>query len=452
MQGGQEDTLLTGSLNPDFCLFPASLSPDQLIGPESPGNTGVLAGRHILPFEIYQEVIKMKEVFVGIDVAKDLSKGHGLNARGETLFSMPFTMNREGFSRLLDELKSKTRDLSNVLVAMESTACYHINLFSFLTANGVNAVVINPLLISNFARLSLRKTKTDRKDAGTIAQFAMIHRDSISQLSITQDLQDLRDLARESESLCQLISKNKTEVKRLLQTLFPELETICDTSTKVMLDFLQEFSSARMVMAANPKAIAKALNRKGVGTRLTYTAADLIRAAQDSVATISPAKELILRGKVATLKHLYEQRHELTKALTSACKSMMIEDLKILTSINGIATKTATAFLAEIGTISNFHSVKNLVAFAGIDPSVYQSGKYEGSSRLSKRGNRHLRRIIWLMTTGVIQHNYTFRIYFMKRREAGQPFKKAVFATAHKLVRVMFAMLSQRTYFKEVCI
>jgi transposase len=423
-----------------------------LIGPESPGNTGVLAGRHILPFEIYQEVIKMKEVFVGIDVAKDLSKGHGLNATGETLFSMPFTMNREGFFRLLDELKSKTQDLSNVLVAMESTACYHINLFSFLTANGVNAVVINPLLISNFARLSLRKTKTDKKDAGTIAQFAMIHRDSISQLSVTQDLQDLRDLARESESLCQLISKNKTEVKRLLQTLFPELETICDTSTKVMLDFLQEFSSARMVMAANPKAIAGALNRKGVGTRLTYTAADLIRAAQDSVATISPAKELILRGKVATLKHLYEQRHELTKALTSACKSMMIEDLKILTSINGIATKTATAFLAEIGTISNFPSVKNLVAFAGIDPSVYQSGKYEGSSRLSKRGNRHLRRIIWLMTTGVIQHNYTFRIYFMKRREAGQPFKKAVFATAHKLVRVMFAMLSQRTYFKEVCI
>jgi transposase len=412
----------------------------------------VLAGRHILPFEIYQEVIQMEEVFVGIDVAKDLSKGHGLNAKGETLFSMPFTMNRAGFSKLLDELTSKTQDLSNVLVAMESTACYHINLFSFLTANGVNAVVINPLLISNFARLSLRKTKTDKKDAGTIAQFAMIHRDSISQLSVTQDLQDLRDLARESESLCQLISKNKTEVKRLLQTLFPELETICDTSTKVMLDFLQEFSSARMVMAANPKAIAKALNRKGVGTRLTYTATGLIRAAQDSVATISPAKELILRGKVATLKHLYEQRHELTKALTAVCKSMMIEDLKILTSINGIATKTATAFLAEIGAINNFPSVKKLVAFAGIDPSVYQSGKYEGSSRLSKRGNRHLRRIIWLMTIRVIQHNPTFRIYFMKRRESGQPFKKAAFATAHKLVRVIFAMLSQRTYFKEVCI
>ncbi len=394
----------------------------------------------------------MIEVFVGIDVAKDSSTGHGLNAKGETLFSMSFPMNSTGFSNLLDELKSKSRDLADVLVAMESTACYHINLFSFLTANNVNAVVINPLLISNFARLSLRKTKTDKKDAGTIAQFAMIHRDSLSQLSVTQDLQDLRDLARESESLCQLISINKTEIKRLLQTIFPELESICDPSTKVMLDFLQEFSSARMVKAAKPRAIAKALNRKGVGTRLTYTAADLIQAAQNSVATVSPAKELILRGKISTIKHLYEQRNELAKALTEACKSMMIEDLEIITSINGISDKTATAFLAEIGKISNFPSVKNLIAFAGIDPSVYQSGKYEGSSRISKRGNRHLRRVIWLMTVCVIQHNPTFREYFMKRKEAGQPFKKAALATAHKLVRVMFAMLTQRTHFKEVCV
>ncbi len=394
----------------------------------------------------------MSKIFVGVDVAKNSSNAHGLNDKGETLFAMSFPMNNEGFSKLLDAMKNGSRDISEVLVAMESTACYHINLFSFLTANGANAVVINPLLIANFARLSLRKTKTDKKDAGTIAQFAMMHQDSISQLSVPQDLQDLRDLARESESLCQLISINKTEIKRLLQTLFPELETICDLSTKVMLDLLHDYPSARMVRAAKPKAIVMALKRKKAGARLTYTAADLIQAAQNSVATVSVAKELILRGKIATLRHLDDQRHELMKALTEACKSMMIEDLEIITSINGIADKTATAFLAEIGTIGNFPSVKNLVAFAGIDPSVYQSGKYEGSSRISKRGNRHLRRAIWLMTTCVIQHNPTFRSYFMKRKEAGQPFKKAVFATAHKLLRVIYAMLSQRTHFKEVCV
>jgi transposase len=393
----------------------------------------------------------MYKLFVGIDIAKDSSTGHGLDGKGESLFAMAFPMGIEGFSKLLDTLKGNCGDLSEVIVAMESTACYHVNLFSFLTSKGVHTVVLNPLLISNFAKLSLRKTKTDKKDARTIAQFVMIHKDSISQLSVSQDLQDLRDLARERESLCHQISANKTEIKRLIQTLFPELGSICNLTTKVMLDFLQEFPSARLVKTAKPKAIGNALNRKGVGTRLTYTAEDLIQAAQTSVATVSPAKEMILRGKVSTLQHLEQRRDELTKVLTECCKSMMIEDLEIITSINGIDTGTATTFLAEIGTISNFPSCKNLIAFAGIDPTVYRSGKYEGSGRISKRGNRHLRRVIWLMTVNVIQHSGTFRSHFMRRRETGQPYKKAVFATAHKLVRVIFALLSQRTFFKEVC-
>jgi hypothetical protein len=114
----------------------------------------------------------------------------------------------------------------------------------------------------------------------------LANKDSVSQLAIPQDLQDLRDLARERESLCHQITSNKTEIKRLLQTLFPELETICSVSTKVMLDFLQEFPSARLVKAAKPRAIEKALKRKGVGTRLTYTAEEVIKAAWASVATV----------------------------------------------------------------------------------------------------------------------------------------------------------------------
>jgi len=80
---------------------------------------------------------------------------------------------------------------------MESTGCYHINLFSFLTSEGIRTVVVNPLLISNFAKLSLRKTKTDKKDARTIARFLMEHHEEISQLSLSQDVQDHRDLSRE---------------------------------------------------------------------------------------------------------------------------------------------------------------------------------------------------------------------------------------------------------------
>ena len=393
----------------------------------------------------------MPELFVGIDVAKDTSSAQGIDSTGNGKFSLTFTMDSEGFMELWKTIAAHSKDLTEVMAAVESTACYHINLYCFLTAKGVSTVVINPLLIANFSKLSLRKTKTDKKDAMSIAQFLLVHRDTITQLSLSQDLQDFRDIARERESVGNMLTAHKVEIKRLLQSTFPELERIANLSSRVMLEFIAEFPSARLVKMAKPKAIQKALQRKGVESRLTYTAEDLIQAAKQSVATISPAKELILQGKVRTLQHLQQRHEQLTKILTEYCKASMLEDFEIVTSIDGISKGTATTFLAEIGCIGNYGSHKKLIAFAGIDPTVYQSGKFEGASRISKRGNRHLRRVIWLMTTCVIQHNTIFRTYFMRKRNEGQPFKKAIFATAHKLLRMIFAMLSQRTMFKEAC-
>jgi transposase len=133
-------------------------------------------------------------------------------------------MDSEGFMQLWKAITQHSKDLSEALVAVEYTARYHINLYSFLSAKGASTVVINPLLISNFAKLSLRKNKTDKKDAMTIAQFLLVHRDSISQLSLSQDLQDFRDIARERESVCNMLTAHKVESKRLLQSTFPELE------------------------------------------------------------------------------------------------------------------------------------------------------------------------------------------------------------------------------------
>ncbi|WP_448589293.1 transposase [Thermodesulfobium sp.] len=87
------------------------------------------------------------------------------------------------------------------------------------------------------------------------------------------------------------------------------------------------------------------------------------------------------------------------------------------------------------------------MAFAGIDPSVFQSGKFEGKSKISKRGNRHLRRVIYIMTVNVIRVNSFFKAYFLKRKQEGLPYKKAILATVHKLVRTIFAMLSHKTLF-----
>ncbi len=392
----------------------------------------------------------MERLFVGVDISKDSFSAAGLDHEGKECFSGSYPMDCEGFGKFLEMMSRHSPELEKVLVAMESTGCYHINLFSFLTSKGIQALVVNPLLISNFAKRSLRKTKTDRKDARTIAKFLIENREEVSQLSVSQDLQDLRDLARERESLCSLITATKVEIKRVLRSIFPELESIADIHTRVMLRFLQMYPSARVVRRANPKAIVQALQGPYVGHKLSFSAEDIVRAARNSIALASPTKEMILQGKVATLLHLQERLEEITKLLTDLCKKTRVEDLNILRSIKGIGPKTGVPFLAEMGSIENFSSPKKLIAFAGIDPSVCQSGKFIGKSKLSKRGNRHLRRAIYLMAAAVVCKNDLFKAYFLRRKREGLPPQKALFATAHKLIRVIFALLTKRTYFQPV--
>jgi len=186
----------------------------------------------------------MYSLLVGIDVSKDFFATAGIDSEGKESFSRTCSMDSNGFDDFLKTIRSHGGDLSKVVIAMESTGCYHINLFSFLTCQGVRTMVVNPLLIANYAKLSLRKTKTDKKDAMTIARFLLDHHKEISRLSISQDIQDLRDLSRERESLSHLVSATKVEIKRVLRTTFPEMETIGDMYTGVMLRLIQEYPSA----------------------------------------------------------------------------------------------------------------------------------------------------------------------------------------------------------------
>jgi transposase len=387
------------------------------------------------------------KLFVGIDVSKDSSSARGLGPEGQSCFSLSFPMDSSGFADLLKSIGSHCVDLSEVMVAMESTGCYHLNLYAFLISQGMKTVVINPLIISNFAKLSLRKTKTDKKDALTIAQFVLMHKEAISQIALSQDVQDLRDLARERESLTVLIASIKNDIKRILQRTFPELESICDVFSETMLRFLREFPSARLIKTANPRKIAKALWYADKRKRVSVSAGEIIKAATESVASLSGAKEFILPEKISILFHLIEKQENITKALVKLCKSTMIEDFEIITSIKGISDKTGATFLAEIGKFNDFDSPKKIIAFAGIDPTIHQSGKFEGMSKISKRGNRHLRRVIFLMAKHVSREDTFFKRYYLRRRMEGLSFKEAVLATAHKLIRVIFAMLSNRTYF-----
>ncbi len=118
-------------------------------------------------------------------------------------------------------------------------------------------------------------------------------------------------------------------------------------------------------------------------------------------------------------------RMRMTAVMIELCRSDMGDDIDIMTSLRGIGEKTAANFLIEMGgDIRKFKDHKKLITMAGIDPAIYQSGKHDGQGRITKRGNRHLRRVIWLMTIRVIQFNDCFRQHYQKRRTGWTAFQK----------------------------
>lgn len=385
--------------------------------------------------------------FLGIDISKETFDAYCTGTGGEKLFQVSASMDRAGFDELLRRL-SGAGTPRTILIGMESTACYHINLFSFLTSKGFNVIIVNPLLISNFMKLQLRKTKTDKKDAMVIAQFLLLNKESLSHNVVSPDSSDLRDLARQRESLLDQMTAIKSDFKRVLSITFPELEHITGIFTKSVLSLLSRYPSAQAIHKAKRAKITKILVSTSHGRHNEESIGAVMKAAATSIGTASPAKEMVLKQKALILMQLEDHLKELSEMLIEQCQAQMKEDIEILTSIRGIGQKSATNFLAELGgDITLYQSHKQVIAMAGIDPSVHPSGKYEGLSKISKRGNRHLRRIIWLMSVKAIQFNSYFRTYFQKRTEEGLIYKKAVLATAHKLIRVIFAILSKKTLF-----
>ena len=384
-------------------------------------------------------------MYVGIDVSKEKFDVCAIGDEGNKLFSLACPMNREGFDKLVTRLAAVST--ASLLLGMESTASYHIALFSYLTAKGYRVAIINPLLIANFAKLSLRKTKTDKKDAFTIAQFVLLRKETLATGS--PHLTELKDLSRRRERLVDEMTALKNDMKRILSVTFPELETITGIFTKSTLRLLTEFPSAHAIAKAGYDAVATIVTARSRGRKSSASVKVLMDTATASVGVASPAKDMILKQEASLLLALEGQAEEIMQLIMDLSGEKIQRDAKILTSMRGIGDKTAFNFLIEVGgDIKAFEHDRKLIAAAGLDPTTYESGKYKGQSKISKRGNRHLRRVIWLMTTKVIISNEVFRTYYFKRRKEGLIYKKAVLATAHKLIRVMFSMLVNQKCFE----
>jgi|YelNatPaOPRAMG01_1025707.scaffolds.fasta_scaffold24755_1 transposase len=383
-------------------------------------------------------------LYIGVDVSKESFTVCIKNPNGKTVFQGSFPQSLEGFQDFLNTVNNLSTE--PVIVGMESTSIYYLNLFSFLLENGINTVIINPSVIKNFSKLGIRDAKSDRKDASTIAEYLLYAK---PELSDKEKLSDLKLLSREKEKLSKEISHLKDEILRCLFNLFPELERNFNVFSKGMLNFLLKFPSARKIRRSKRKTVEYEFNKafEGRGKKPSFTANDIIELANRSIGIDSVALEEILVTKINMLLTIEEEIDKFDKLISERIEEIQIDKIDIITSIPGIGKSLATSFICEVPEVEMFKDGKSLVAFVGVDPVVRQSGQYIGKHGISKKGNRHLRRIIYLMAINVIRFEGRFKEFYLRLRARGKSYMEAVIAVANKLLRTIYAMLIHRTYY-----
>lgn len=388
-------------------------------------------------------------IYTGIDVAKDKHDCLITNSDGEVLFKA-FTIpnNRDGFDELYQKITSVTDDLSNVKVGLEATGHYSYNILGYLLDKGLATFVINPLHTNLYRKsLSLRKTKTDKVDAHTIATMLMSDVNLKSYSDISYHNEDLKSLTRYRFDKVKERAKLKSSISRLVTILFPELEKLVPSLHIVSVySLLSEFPSAADIASVHLTRLTNLLSTASKGRYGKDTAILFREAAKTSIGSHMPAKSLELKHTIKLIRELSAEIDEIETEI----KSIMDEINSPILSIPGISYRMGAMIIAEIGDFNRFDSADKILAYAGMSPSTYQSGQLESShSRMEKRGSRYLRYALFNATIFVCHWDPTFAAYLAKKRLEGKHYYVAISHAAKKLVRVIYQLeQSKQTYIK----
>ena len=380
-------------------------------------------------------------IIVGIDVAKDKHDCFIVSSEGEVLrdvFTVPNS--KEGFEALLQAINTCTGvDNGKIRVGLEATGHYSYNLLGFLLDNGLPTYVINPLHTNLYRKSqSLRKTKTDRVDARTIASMLMSDVSLKPYTNIAYHNSELKSLTRYRFDKVFERAKLKTSVSRLVNILFPELEKLLPSlHTASSYALLSELPSAKHIAEVHLTHLTNLLYTASKGRYTKDKAMQIREAARNSIGTYMPAKALELKH---TIKLIREFDAEITE-IEAAIKNIMDKINSPITSIPGIGLNMAAMIIAEVGDFNNFDSPDKILAFSGLSPSTYQSGKLNNCyAHMEKRGSRYLRYALYNVTKYVCYWNPVFAEYLNKKRSEGKHYNVAVSHAAKKLVRLIFAM------------
>ena len=383
-------------------------------------------------------------ISVGIDVSKDKHDCFIVNSEGEVLADVFTIQNtRDGFNFLLQKIQDCTTPQDKIKVGLEATGHYSYNLLGFLLDNGLPTYVLNPLRTNLYRKsLSLRKTKTDRVDARTIATMLLSDAGLKPYTDTAYHNEELKSLTRYRFDKVKERAKLKSSVSRLVCILFPELEKLVPSlHTASVYTLLEEFSGAKQIAAAHLTKLKALLETASKGRYKRDMALEIRDAARNSIGSWMPAKSLELQHTIRLIRELDDEIAEIEKQI----QAIMDELNSPITTIPGIGFRMAAMIFAEVGDFTRFDSPDKLLAYAGMSPSTYQSGQLKNCyPHMEKRGSRYLRYALYNATKYVCHWDPTFAAYLAKKRAEGKHYNVALSHATKKLVRLIFAMEKSR--------
>ncbi|MNW25600.1 Transposase IS116/IS110/IS902 family protein [compost metagenome] len=385
------------------------------------------------------------EPVIGIDVAKGSSVVQAFVKRNEPYGAAIHVLHEacgfEQLGELLSELEARTE--MSPIVILEATGHYHRALVSYLDRSGYIYYMVNPLQSKRAKGTQLRKVKTDALDAWHLAE--MYYRGDVKPHRIWEDTYtELQHLTRQHEFVTGMFVQAKLNSRALLEQVFPAYEQV----------FSDVFSATSLTVLARClegdtedwSEVIQGSTRRARSQRWVHEKAmkleEVLVHWRETRRSLSQSQALL--GMVSLLLKMNEQLAELEEHMEEMASHL--PEVGLVRSIPGIGTKLAAAIVAEMGDVRQFSDAKQLVAFAGLDPGIFSSGKFTATStRITKRGSKRLRRSLYLAVQCGMRKNANARIrsYYEKKRKEGKPYKVVVIACANKLLHHIFAILQK---------
>ena len=397
----------------------------------------------------------MKGFCISLDVSKGSSFYQGFKGLDEPITKpKKIEHNLEGFKELLN-LKEKIKKQYNedCVVIFESTGIYHKPLQTYLDEHDFKYTIISPLLSAKVRKSDIRGTKTDAKDCASIAKVFYLKELRIY-TKIDEIYADLKEKSRYYDFLVDEMKRWKIEFRRLLDIIYPGFDRVYDDLYGDFIQtFLLEYSHPEMIRKRRLDTIAKFLEKHTCHKEAyCIRQAQIIKEYAENCASGCSSKsylvnqfDTVIHNLNAQIKHLQivlEEIIELAKTLPN---------YDSIASIPGIGENLAARILAEIGDISRFNNISQLVAFSGVDPQIYQSGQVSGLHlRISKKGNKKLRCLLYLAVTCMIKTSRDTSIvdFYKKKKADGLASKSALVASMNKLIRIIYSLCKNGCLFE----